>query len=125
MHAASGLRFPAAVLIVVVGAVHLQQYRDFIKDVPTIGTLFVLNAAGAGVLVAMLAFPRLRAPAALGGVGLCIGSLVSVALSFTDSGIFGYTEQSLRTPIVIAIVAEAAALLLLMVFMASGRRTRT
>jgi len=110
MPASNGLRHLAAMLILVVGVVHLQQYADFIKDVPTIGTL---NAAGAGAIVAMFAVPRLRLLAALGGLGLCLGSLVSLALSFTDGGIFDYTEQSLRTPIVIAILAEAIAVLLL------------
>lgn len=114
------LRRIGALLIVVVGAVHLQQYADFIKDVPTIGTLFLLNGAGAGVLVAMLAARRLRVPAALGAIGLCLGSLVAIGLSFTDGGIFDYTEQDLRTPIVIAIVAEVAALLTLGIVLLRG-----
>lgn len=119
----NGLRSAAAALIVVVGGVHLQQYADFIKDVPTIGTLFWLNAAGAGVIVAMLGFPRLRGLAALGGLGLCIGSLVSIALSFTTAGIFDYTEQSLRTPIVIAIAAESVAVCALAALLLFGRRS--
>lgn len=103
------VRYLGALMIVIVGAVHLQQYADFIKDVPTIGTLFVLNGAGAGAIVLMLAIPRLRALGAATGIALCLGSLVSIALSFTSTGIFDYTETDLRTAIVIAIAAEAIA----------------
>lgn len=102
-----------AILVIVVGVVHLQQYADFIKDVPTIGTLFALNAAAAGALVVMLAFARLRTLAALGGIGLSIGSLVSIAISMTDGGLFDYTEPTWRTPIVIAVVAEILAIVVL------------
>ncbi len=122
MSAHAGTRRLAAVLILVVGAVHLQQYADFIRDVPTIGTLFALNAVGAGVIVAMLTVPRMRVLAAIGGIGLCLGSLVSVALSFTSSGIFEYTEQSLRTPIAIAIAAEVAGVIALAAGLLRGRR---
>lgn len=124
MRGSNGLRYVAALLVVVVGAVHLQQYVDFSKDVPTIGTLFVLNAVAAGLIVALLAFPRLRGLAALGGLGLCIGSLVSIAMSFTSAGIFDYTEQSLRAPIIIAIVAEAAATVVLAGLLVQRRGTR-
>lgn len=104
-----------AILVIVVGAVHLQQYADFIKDVPTIGTLFALNSAAAGALVVMLAFARLRTLAALGGIALSLGSLVSIAISMTDGGLFDYTEPTWRTPIVIAVVAEILAVVVLAV----------
>lgn len=125
MSAHAGTRRLAGVLLLVVGAVHLQQYADFIRDVPTIGTLFALNAAGAGVIVAMLTVPRMRALAAMGGIGLCLGSLVSVGLSFTSSGIFKYTEQSLRTPIAIAILAEVAGVIALAVVLLRDRHARS
>lgn len=59
-----------------VGAIHLQQYADFIKDVPTIGTLFLLNSFAAGLICLMLA-TRLRTLAALGGIAVSAGALVS------------------------------------------------
>ncbi len=40
---------------IVVGAVHLQQYADFIADVPTIGVLFSLNGLVAGLAAILLA----------------------------------------------------------------------
>jgi hypothetical protein len=107
----STLSIVAAVLVAVIAIVHLQQYIDFIGEVPTIGVLFLLNAAGgAGLAVALLSSDRLlRLLAALGSIGLAAGSLVSIVIAL-ESSIFGYSEPTLRLPIVIAIVAELAAI---------------
>lgn len=110
----------AAGLIAVIAAVHLQQYIDFISEVPTIGVLFLLNAAGgAGLAVALLSSDRsLRLLATLGSIGLAAGSLVSIAIALNGS-LFGYTEPTLRLPILIAILAEAAAIPVL-IWLANG-----
>ncbi len=101
------LRLLGAALVLVVAGVHFQQYVDFMSQVPTVGVLFLLNAAGgAGLALAMLSPERnLRTLAVLGALGLCIGSLVSIAIAL-EGQFFGYSEPSLRLPIVIAIVAE-------------------
>lgn len=101
----------AAVLVAVVAAVHLQQYVDFISEVPTVGVLFVLNAAGgAGLAVALISRERpLRLLAAVGSIGLAAGSLISIVIALTGN-FFGYSEPTLRLPILIAIIAEVAAL---------------
>ena len=101
----------AAILVAVIAAVHLQQYIDFIGEVPTIGVLFLLNAAGgAGLAVALLSRDRLlRLLAAVGSIGLAAGSLVSIVIAL-ESSLFGYSEPTLRLPIVIAIVAEVIAI---------------
>jgi hypothetical protein len=98
----------------VIAGVHFQQYVDFMSEIPTVGVLFLLNAAGgAGLAVALLSREQLlRALAALGSIGLALGSLVSIFLAL-GGGVFGYKEPSLRLPIVIAIVAEIAVLPLL------------
>ena len=116
----------ATVLVAVIAAVHLQQYIDFISEVPTIGVLFLLNAAGgAGLAVALLSGDRqLRLLAALGSIGLAAGSLVSIAIALASS-LFGYTEPSLRLPILIAIIAEVAALPILVDLVIGGLRTRS
>lgn len=64
-------RRAAAVLMLVIAAVHFQQYVDFMRHVPTVGVLFLLNAAGAAGLALALAGPdrELRALAALGVSG--------------------------------------------------------
>ncbi len=120
------VRLIAAALVAVIAGVHLQQYIDFISQVPTIGVLFLLNAAGgAAIAVALLGRESLlRQAAALGGIGLALGSLVSIVISM-HGGLFGYQEPTLRLPILIAIVAELAALpVLVLVTVGETRRQR-
>jgi hypothetical protein len=113
-----------ALALLAVGAVHLQQYLGADYNVlPTIGPLFLLNALGSAVVGLALLAPlhRLvtdrRADLAVGllagaGVTIALGSLV--ALYISETGIlFGFTENGYGTPVVIAIVAEAATVLLL------------
>ena len=109
-----GLRLAAAALVAVIAGVHFQQYVDFMSEVPKVGVLFLLNAAGgAGLALALLSSERLlRLLAALGAVGLALGSLVSIAIAL-NGNFLGYSEPSLRLPIVIAIVAEVAVIPLL------------
>jgi hypothetical protein len=89
----------------------LQQYVDFMSQVPTVGVLFLLNAAGgAGIAAALLSRDiRLRGVAASAAVGLALGSLVSIVIALQGS-FFGYAEPTLRLPIVLAIIAEVAVL---------------
>ena len=117
------LRYLGALATIVVGAVHLQQYADFISDVPTIGVLFLLNAAGAGVVVVLLATRR-AVLGAVGAIALSAVAIVSILISMTDRGLFDYTEPTLRAAVVIAIVAEALAIALLLGYLALGRAPR-
>ena len=105
------LRVLASALVLIVAGVHFQQYVDFMSLVPTVGVLFLLNAAGgAGLALALLSSDRtLRSLAVVGAIGLCLGSLVSIAIAL-QSSFFGYTEPSLRLPIVLAIASEILAL---------------
>lgn len=117
------LRQVAALLVLVVAGVHFQQYVDFMSEVPTVGVLFLLNAAGgAGLLLAMLSGDRVIALLAMiGSLGLAIGSLVSIVIALNGSflgvalngSFFGYQETTLRLPIVIAVVAEVLLILVL------------
>ncbi len=111
------LRYLGALATIVVGAVHLQQYADFISDVPTIGVLFLLNGLGAGIVVILLA-TRFATLGALGGVALSTGALAALLISMTDAGLFDYTEPAFRTAVVVAIAAEAAAIVLLSAYLA-------
>lgn len=105
------LRVLAAALILVIAGVHFQQYVDFMSQVPTVGVLFLLNAAGgAGLALALLSPDRtLRSLASVGAIGLCLGSLVSIAIAL-QSSFFGYAEPNLRLPIALAIVSEVLAI---------------
>ncbi len=120
------LKLLAAALVAVIAGVHLQQYLDFISQVPTVGVLFLLNAAGgAGLALALLSRERtVRRLSALGSLGLAIGSLVSIAIALSGS-FFGYSEPTLRPPIVIAILAETAAIPTLVLVMLREHRPRT
>jgi hypothetical protein len=115
--ASDALRYLGALATIVVGAVHLQQYADFIHDVPTIGVLFLLNGAGAGAVAVMLATRRATLAAA-GGIALSLGAIISVAISMTAAnGLFDYIEPTFRAPVMIAVVAEAAAVLSLLAYL--------
>lgn len=117
------LRYGGAAAMLVVGAVHFQQYVDFISEVPTIGVLFLLNAAGSAAVVAALLLPAppIRVLAALGGIGICVGALVSIAIAM-GGGLFDYQEPELRTPVAITIVAEAVAVVVLGGYLLAARR---
>ena len=117
-------RLLGALSILGVGAVHLQQYSgNGYSTVPTIGTLFLLNAISAGVVGFGLLLPlermlgRRRGNAAVGvlalaGVAIAVGSLVALFISETGT-LFGFSEGGYRSVIVIAIVVEALATVLL------------
>jgi hypothetical protein len=113
------LRRAGAVALLAVGAVHLQQYFDGYDVLPTIGTLFVLNAISAGVVGAGLVLPverwfgeRVVGLLALGAVAIAVGSLIALLIAETGT-LFGFAENGFETPIVIAIVAEVATAVLL------------
>jgi FtsH-binding integral membrane protein len=120
-----------AVAVLATGAVHIQQYYgNGYSTVPTIGTLFFLNFVSALVITAGLVAPlgrvagrhagSIRALFAVGGIGLAVLSLVSLFVS-ESSSLFGFTEFGYRTPIVLAIVAEVAAAVFLLIYLAAAR----
>ena len=121
--ASDRLRVVGGLATLVVGAIHLQQYADFIKDVPTIGTLFLLNGFAAGLVCLMLA-TRLRRLAALGGIAVSAGALVSLAIArFASGGLFDYVEPTFRGPVAIAVAVEVIAILSLVAYLAIHSRS--
>jgi hypothetical protein len=129
-------RVAGALAVLAVGAVHLQQYLGSeYQSVPTIGPLFLLNAIGAGIvgLALLLSLERALpsrwqpgAVAALAGLGvaIAIGALAALFIA-ESSSLFGFSEHGYRAPIMVAILAEAATVLLLgPVAAASLRRAR-
>jgi hypothetical protein len=119
-----------ALAVLATGVVHIQQYygNDY-STVPTIGTLFFLNFVSAVVLAAGLIAPlgrvagryadSIRALFAVGGIGFAALSLAALFVS-ESSSLFGFTENGYRTAIVLAIVAEAAAVVFLLIFLAAA-----
>jgi len=109
-----GLRYAAIVAVLLVGGIHLQQYDSILKDVPTIGTLFILNAAGAAGIALAIAGLRGRALAlpALGGIALAGGAIVSVLIA-RYSAIFDYSEPTYRAAVVLSLAFEVGAVAIL------------
>ena len=103
--ATEAARFLGAVSVLLVGVVHAQQYYDaYFSVVPTIGTLFLLSFVGAGAVGAVLFAPMRRlgrageailALAALGGIGIALGTLVSLLVS-EYTPLFGFMESGYR-----------------------------
>jgi hypothetical protein len=123
-----------ALSVLATGVVHIQQYYDQdYSTIPTIGTLFFLNFVGAVVIAVGLIAPlrrvtpryadAIRSLFAIGGIGLGVLSLVALFVS-EGSGLFGFVENGYRTAIVLAMVAEIAATLFLVVFLAANRAER-
>jgi hypothetical protein len=107
----------AVALLLVEGAIHLQQYEGPLNAVPTIGTLFVLNAIGAAAIAIALAGSRAMGSvlAAFAGLGLTLGALVSLAISRADI-LFAYSEPTLRPAVTFAAFVELAAVVALVAF---------
>lgn len=121
--AADGLRLVAVALLLVEGAIHLQQVEGPLNAVPTINTLFLLNAVGAAVLALVLAGSRgfVAVLGSLAALGLTLGALVSLAISRAGT-IFDYSEPTLRSAVVLAAVVELAVVLALAAFLLARRR---
>ena len=126
-------RYLGAASIVVVGVIHAQQYYDaYFSVVPTIGTLFLLSFIGSGVVGAALVAPvrllgrkvgdAILVLAALGAIGIALGSLVSLLVS-EYTPLFGFMESGYRLAIVLTLIFDSLTTVILGVFVAIvGRR---
>jgi len=115
--AADVARFLGAVSVLIVGAIHAQQYYEaYFSVVPTIGTLFLLSFIGSGVFGVVLLAPVRRlgekigdaalVVAALGGIGVAVGSLVSLLVS-EYTPLFGFMESGYRLAVVLTLVFDS------------------
>jgi hypothetical protein len=119
-----GLRALGALSLLAIAAVHFYEYyADHYSAIPTIGTLFLLNGAGATALALILlaplnaVLPGLAARwtlvlSALGGIALAVTSLAALFVSESEP-LFGFMEVGYRPVIVAAIASEAVAILVL------------
>jgi hypothetical protein len=132
------VRALGAFAVLAVGIVHLQQYLKLYSAIPTIGTLFILNFAGAtGIGLGLLApierllgrrwGDRALSLLALGGVGLAATAFVFLAIS-ERTPLFGFMEPGYDpTAILVSRIAEGAAVVLLGTYLAArfaGRADR-
>jgi len=117
------IRWLGAVAVIGVGAVHLQQYLGDYHAIPTIGPLFLLNAIGSGLVAVGLLLPIERwldarrgeiaiGLLALGGVAIALGALIGLYIAETST-LFGFSEGTFETVMWVAVVSEAAAVILL------------
>lgn len=123
----STARALGALTTLAVGGVHLQQYDKLYSGVPTIGTLFVMNFAGATVIGLALLAPIERLAGGLGAKAvplLAAGAILLAATSFVfllmseHRPLFGFMEPGYDpTAIAAARVSEAATVALLGAFL--------
>jgi hypothetical protein len=120
-------RYLGAISILVVGAIHAQQYYDaYFSVVPTIGTLFLLSFVGAGIVGIVLFAPVRRlgrrlgdlilALAALGAIGIALGTLVSLLIS-EYTPLFGFMESGYRLAIILTLLFDVLTTAFLGVFL--------
>lgn len=96
----------AAVLLVLQGAIHVQQYvAAGFRDVDVIGPLFLLHAVLAVVLAAVVLFRGGWIPAAA-GIALSVGAILALVLAKTI-GFAGFTSGSWQLMEIAAVVVEA------------------
>jgi hypothetical protein len=118
----------AAIALLVTGAAHLQQYTAaHFSVIPTIGPLFLLNFIAATSIGLVLLIPIggsarhrrvwFESMVALAGIGVAAGAMAALLIS-ERTPLFGFMEHGYRLAIVIAVAAEAVAILSLGVFLA-------
>jgi hypothetical protein len=115
-----------AVSLLAVGAVHLQQYFELYSEIPTIGTLFVLNFIGATIVGLGLLAPVERLPGRLGRVALALLTVAGIAQAATAfvflfiserTPLFGFMEPGYDPEAILtARIAEGATVVLLGAF---------
>jgi hypothetical protein len=87
------IRMFGALALLAVGAIHLQQYFELYSDIPTIGTLFVLNFVGATVVGLGLLAPldRLHTLLSVAAIGQAATAFVFLFIS-ERTPLFGFQE---------------------------------
>jgi len=121
-------RYLCAVSILLVGAVHAQQYYGaYFSVVPTIGTLFLLSFIGAAIVGAVLLSPvrhlgreigdAALVAAALGAISIAVGTFVSLLIS-EYTPLFGFMESGYRLAVVLTLLFDVMTTAFLGVFVA-------
>ncbi|MFI5774422.1 hypothetical protein ACIA74_39230 [Streptomyces sp. NPDC051658] len=125
---ALALRLVLAATLAASGYIHAQLYVDGYRFIHVIGPLFLLQAAAAFAIAALL---LLAAPLLLriAAAAIAIGALAGFATSRTI-GLFGFTERGLQPApqALLSLIAETLTLLIVVAWQAfevrRHRRTR-
>jgi hypothetical protein len=119
-------RLLGAGLTAAMGLIHLRLWLDGYRELPIIGTLFILNAICSVVLATvLLTVPaRLRSSAAFITALFTAGTLAGLIASLTI-GLFG-VHETLQAPLVVTtlIVEPVGVLMLLLTAALHGRSQR-
>lgn len=120
------VRFGGALALLAMALIHLQQaVGAHYSGIPTIGTLFVLNFAGGTAIALGLMSPLGRRGSgvatllSLTGIAVAATSIAFLLIS-ESTPLFGFRESGYRAAIVVALVSEAAAVLLLSSYLVLG-----
>jgi hypothetical protein len=116
---ARSLRYAAAALVVLNGAVHLYLYVREYHRVDIIGPLFLLNAAAA-VLIAVVLVAKPQGVFAVAALVFSVLTLGAFVLSRT-TGLFGFSESDFDSKALLGTVAEAGAVAVLATWFAATR----
>ena len=123
-------RLLGALALLATGAVHLQQFDRFYSEIPTIGTLFVLNFAGATALALGLLAPLERLFGRRGSVLLALLALAGIALATTafaflliseHTPLFGFKEPGYDPPAIAAARGSEVAVVVFLGVFLTGR----
>jgi hypothetical protein len=120
-----GLRIVGALLLAVMGWIHLDLWLDGYDSIDIIGPAFLLNViAGFGLAALVLVTPRryLHLVAALGAL-FCIGTLGALLIS-TWWGLFGFKESTAASLWWESFWVELAAVVVLVALAVLTRRRR-
>jgi hypothetical protein len=120
-------RVLGALATLAVGAVHLQQFDRLYSEVPTIGTLFVVNFIGATAIGLALLAPVERLAGRYGGPAVTLLALAGIGQSATSfvflwiaerTPLFGFQEPGYDpTAIAASRISEVASVVLLGTFL--------
>ena len=116
-----------ALSLLAMGAIHLQQYFELYSDVPTIGTLFVLNFLGSAFVGLGLLSPVERLLGRRGGTALALLTLAGIGQAATAfvflyiserAPLFGFMEPGYDPEAILASrIAEGATVVFLGAFL--------
>jgi hypothetical protein len=115
-------RWAGAVLLILGGSVHLQQWLRIFRH-QDIGPLFLLNVIASVVVGAALFVIDDRRVIAV-GVLIAVGSLIAIVLSRT-TGLLGFSATNYGTPEIEAIVFEVLTVAALVPCLLPRRAGRT
>jgi hypothetical protein len=128
------LRALGALALLAIGAIHLREFDRFYSEIPTIGTLFVLNFVGATALGLCLLGPLERVGRRYGAAVLALASSAGIALAVTSfaflliserTPLFGFKEPGYDPPAIAASRgAEVAAVVFLGLFLVGRFRLK-